>query len=429
MERPHSTSCCVSRLLTRLLLLCHATCKLSPLGRLPKIEPTKSSLTCIGTVMQAIRDAARRSSGSAALWPVRFLLDRVLPQGSAPQTPAAPAAAVDTQAPPSPPSSASNGSTPGAGIGSAAAGSSANGRGGTLPHAPPALQPVAACHCAPRFSRTQSQHGVTKQHPDPCLSARVRKRQTTESVVACQQHWWTARSVECRGAGAAKQRRAGQRRGDRAARHAQHGAATHGGRLAAGACVREGAGPDGSGTVLVTGCSLSFATARCRCNISDNRYYARCALDCCIVKTAHTVNVVHSQLQEVANAERDRLARLEAGRPSPADQPPPERQHGAAASTSVASADSLTQTTPQQGGVTDAARGQAASKAGTALQPTVRLAWDASRLGRSPQRDTERHGPDNCEKAVGYRAIWIQGNADGCLVPHRQMMTVQRSHK
>ena len=35
------------------------------------------------TPTQAIRDAAQRNRGSAALWPVRFLLDRVLPQGPA----------------------------------------------------------------------------------------------------------------------------------------------------------------------------------------------------------------------------------------------------------------------------------------------------------------------------------------------------------
>ena len=91
---------------------------LSANHRVHKTKTVKHTLR----MPQAIRDAARRSSGSAALWPVRFLLDRVLPQGSAAQATAATTDAEAQQALPSPPGS--NGSTAGAaGLNGTAAGS------------------------------------------------------------------------------------------------------------------------------------------------------------------------------------------------------------------------------------------------------------------------------------------------------------------
>ena len=158
---------------------------------------------------------------------------------------------------------------------------------------------------------------------------------------------WFCSAVRRR-AGAAQRRAAGQRRGHGAARHAKHGAAAHRGRLAAGTGVRQGeivqwlcylsnkrlsrlavtTSPRPSSTQL----ARAHAKARTRwlgtpCSGSRGPP-KRAPWPATRVILSQDAKVLERapQLREVANTERERVARLEAERPSPAEQPPSEPQ-------------------------------------------------------------------------------------------------------
>jgi len=130
---------------------------------------------------------------------------------------------------------------------------------------------------------------------------------------------------------------------------------------------------DGSDASQTCG-AFSFSSVSISAPPSSTQHGQSDTFECRVLIFAHQ-HPLCSQLREVANTERERMARLEAERPSPADQRPSQQQQqqqgppGASAS----SPDSSVHSSSAAGSPTDAAQTQPAGDAAAALPSVVRL--------------------------------------------------------